>query len=469
MAPISLPKALYFKRNEKLTLWRDLVNLEANPSELFPKRPGEVGEVYDYRLTSFNPNFPLRYCLELSESALNNQTLFSHDEQVQRYLPDFTGEFLDKLTHKLLSYGDVYLLAVWAMDDTGASKPHPMVIPSYAVRACSEDGRVLLWASCDIDILNTETYETESYAYLWLYQDGELSKYKAPLKVTPNRGSSRLRRSGYQGLNIETIEGDTLNLVEGYPISGVPQPIHCNVYKPNPSAVTSYLRVKLSWLDTINATGYIQRYLKPSQDNSLDLPVDLDNVDTGNNYLLEADDFGFAEMSGATVKALITSLTLLASEQLQTFGLDLANSVTQSGDAIEADSGRFKQVVDSIGTKIRECVSKVLTAYYPNLTEPQLQGLDDYQVADLSGVVTLAKSILEMMRLSVVTTVEAEIAVIQGVVRALFGDFAPEELERITQSIRQVDEPDEPEPASANSPSVTGGNGQGELIVVEVA
>lgn len=456
MTPSSLPKSLYFKRDERLTIWKDLVSLEANPAELFPKRPGEDTEVYEYRLTSFNPNFPFKYCLELSESALNNQRLFSHDEQVQKYLADMTTEFADQFIHALLEAGELYALAVWAKGD-GGLKPAPILVPSSAVRARSEDGNMLLWATCEHDLLNLDTYESESWAYLWLYQDGELSQYRAPVKVTPNRGY-KTKHKGYQGLNLEVIEGDVLKLVKGYPIRGVPKPIRCQAYRPNPSSVLSYLRVKLSWLDTINATGYIQRYLKPSQDNSLDLPVDLGSVDTGNNYLMEADHFGFAEMSGATVNALLTSLTMLTAEQLQTFGLDLSNSVTQSGEAIEADSGRFKQVVDSIGVKVRGCFAKLLTAYYPNLEEPQLQGLDDYQVADLSGVVALAQSVLEMLRLSTVLTAEVEIALIQGVVRSLFGDFAPAELERIANSLKA------PKPIDMEDTMVDNGSDEGTEV-----
>lgn len=427
--PTKLKPKLYHNYNQEQQLWHDLINQCANPYELYPVRPGEDNQVYQYRVGCASSWFPLLYCQKLLKAAVLNQEVFSHNPDVDTEIMQYVNVIADCLVETLVEYGEVIVVPCWQSNGDDL-EPKPILVKPYQVRVASEDLSTLIWADYQDNILDNNL-EPSSQAYLWVYQDGLLQRYSAPLRIVPNRFPSA--DSPYCGKFNHQVSDEFVADSE-YTIKNVPKPIKYSYRKYTPTEATSYLRVRLSWLDVLNATGYVQRYIKPQQSPSLDIPIQLDELDTGNNYLIQADSFGFAEMGGNTVAALLNSLQVLAQEQLQEFGLDLHSSVSQSGDAIVADSARFKQMADSLGALVLAATVELAEIFFPN-TNLQLHGLQSYQLNNKLGRLKEAHAFLDLLAKTELNTTELQRISLADTANLIFSNLASTQLEPALNSL----------------------------------
>lgn len=419
--------------NNDAILWRDIIEGCPNLAAIFPKRPGEEDEVYDYRLSSFEPSLPIQYAQQQVIRALGNQHLTSHNTTIADVVSRETWRsFVRKLSESLVKQGSCYVVAVYQMTSEGQTT-QPIIIEPHQVIAASTDE--LVWRDTVEDNLNLETGEREHLAHIYHYKEGQLTLWQAKLKRSEvSRLALNLTR-GYIGKYMYRVDSE---FAEQWSVANVPQPIYHQAYEQVPKSLQAYLKVKLSWLDTLNSSGYVQRVLKPHvPPNDLDLPMSVEEADTGNQFLIKADSFSFSEMSGTAAETLKSGLEFLALEQLQWFGLDLKNTVAQSGEAIQQDSHRFKQVSDNFGSQIRGLCQKILAAYgVSNLEDCQLSGLSDYQVKDIAGRIGKTKMFVELLTTADGVETRAVVSeAIKLISRDYFGDYSPETLLALENSV----------------------------------
>lgn len=457
--PPTIDKKTWFRTSSEQRLWHDLLCKQANVFELLPKRPAEVEAVYAYRLLSFEPTFPLLDALEQLSVSVANQELSSHNERVTNSLKSFyTAELVPQVVDALAKYGCIYALPTLGADAGGSIQPMPLLVKPYQVVAESDDLSLLVFTECYLDIMNPDTFEVSDKAVLWVYKAvdsgaGLLAKYETNIRKSKPSVYTKSNNAEYLGKWRFSLQDD-LQLVEGFPIRLVAAPIKVEHWQHCPQRAVSYLRMKTSWLDTLNTTGYVQRFISPSAEASdLDMPIDIEDYQTGNQFLIKAQNFGFAEMSGSVVSALLVSLQTLATEQLKSVGLDLNHSASQSGKAIQLDYGRFKEVADHLGTNARNLVGKLLLAYYPELANSledlALTGLDDYQITDTETLVSTAKSMFELLRLADVNTEMLQVELLKKLADKTLAKLKPEELQAVLDSLK----PKADKPVSSQTPT----------------
>lgn len=366
-----------------LMLLEDIFCRKANLFAVIPPRLGEDRDVYEHRVRVAGQSQPFQSVFTKMSTSVASQRLSL--EPPTETLDGFRKrepEYIRTISKALCTFGKVWVLPVSDYDGQICLE---VVKPSQVLWEAPNE---LAWLTfMDGVMVNGEP---RSFCTLYHYVDGSLETSELMVKKVLSRSyqlrTTRLPENPYQGV-YRYVPYDQKNRTLKS-VSTEKAKLFC-VESELPGgeslldAILPYLRVRASLVDIAVTSGYVQRTFRPTSQGDLDLPTSYDDLQSDNRHILEADEFGFAEMSGTSMAALQKLLVDLRNEMLAEYGLEMEHSLAASASegSREISQASYKAVVDQLGGTVR--------AFFEELyewmlgTDITLRGLDNYKVRNI--------------------------------------------------------------------------------------
>jgi hypothetical protein len=424
-------ESAYVGYKQTLQHWEKLTDLceggktiEAHKERYLIKRPGEREDLYRFRLNSFTYTNVLGMSLNQQTSRLSLGSLnpSGTNEKFVQFINNIDSngtkyhEYLEILFRKLLIYKEVYQWLDKPMAereieteaDREAYDPVPyvnLIDPRFVLnRSFSEGGEVDWIKYRTLEVVNAPLEASYTIAK-WIFIDEKfIARYRARVKVSQS-GSIELEKDS-EG-NEAQITRDEEIIEHNYgkcPVVHTELPNHLWLVDQAFLKQLQHLNIDNSAYNA-GMTMYIQRRFKPNDgkaDQDLDATfVNVKNrkdqsLPSGNQYILEVEDFSFSEASGTTVKTLVEYLAELVLQIKETLGLSgytyNKQATDQSGYAKEFDLIIQELMLRSYGKILINSLNKVL--YFVEIalkiSDLSFSGLDKFNLHNLDNLLEIA-------------------------------------------------------------------------------